>query len=261
MTRHPTAHRGRAGTGTNFLFIGSDARRRWRRPLRRHRAHAHRRGPQDRQPGPLPARPLRRRPGPRQGQDQRRLRLWRRPLLVQTIQELVGVRIHHVAKTDFEGFKADDRRRRGRPRVRRGVEQLQHAGLATIHEGLERPERGHRPSPSSASDTQLSEGDISRGRRQLAFIKALMLKATSKPLSRNPLKIAKFTDAATQNLVLDQDLTIGQLRDYAVSHCATSAAATSSSHRTVHRLRHLTGRRLDRHRRQEGHGRPRRGAA
>ena len=63
----------------------------------------------------------------------------------------------------------------------------------------------------------LSEGDISRGRRQLAFIKALMLKAISKETVTNPITIAKFTDAATENLVLDQNLSIGQLRDYAVS--------------------------------------------
>ena len=62
----------------------------------------------------------------------------------------------------------------------------------------------------------LSEGDISRGRRQLAFIKALLLKATSPETVTNPLKIAKFTDAATDNLVLDQTFTVGDMRDYAL---------------------------------------------
>ena len=62
---------------------------------------------------------------------------------------------------------------------------------------------------------QLSEGDISRGRRQLPFIKALLLKATSRETITNPVKIAQFTDAATKNLVVDQNLSVGDMRDYA----------------------------------------------
>ena len=77
----------------------------------------------------------------------------------------------------------------------------------------------------------LSQGDISRGRRQLSFIKALMLKAISPATVTNPIKIAKFTDAATRNLVLDQDLKHQPAARLRGLCCATSVVATSSSRR------------------------------
>jgi anionic cell wall polymer biosynthesis LytR-Cps2A-Psr (LCP) family protein len=59
---------------------------------------------------------------------------------------------------------------------------------------------------------QLSEGDISRGRRQLAFIKSLMLKTLSKDVLTNPIKLKDFTEAATSNLTVDQKLDVGTMR-------------------------------------------------
>ena len=47
-------------------------------------------------------------------------------------------------------------------------------------------------------------------------IKALLLEATSRDTITNPVKIARFTDAATENLVVDQNLTAGDMRDYAL---------------------------------------------
>ena len=44
-----------------------------------------------------------------------------------------------------------------------------------------------------------------------------MLKATSPETITNPVKVAKFANAATDNLVVDQDLTIGAMKDYALS--------------------------------------------
>ena len=63
----------------------------------------------------------------------------------------------------------------------------------------------------------LSEGDISRGRRQLAFIKALMLEATKPENIANPITVARFANAATENLVVDKGLTTRAMTDYAIA--------------------------------------------
>lgn len=139
----------------------------------------------------------------------------REPLLVETIENLLKVRIHHVAKTDFEGFKNMTDAVGG---VRVYAEEASNGsgngGPVVIKKGWNNL-NGEEALGFVRERYTLSQGDISRGRRQLAFIKALLLKATSTETITNPVKIAKFTDAATKNLVLDQKLTVGQLRDYA----------------------------------------------
>jgi LCP family protein required for cell wall assembly len=138
------------------------------------------------------------------------------PLLVETIQNLVGIKIDHVARTDFDGFKdmtdavggirvyaeeGNDASGNGGTAIRKGWNDLNgEQALGFVRERYE-----------------LSQGDISRGRRQLAFVKALLLKATSPETIRNPLAIARFTDAATKNLVVDKDLSIGAMKDYALA--------------------------------------------
>ncbi|MBM6401523.1 LCP family protein [Phycicoccus sonneratiae] len=137
------------------------------------------------------------------------------PLLVETIQNLVGIKIDHVARTDFDGFKGmtdavggvrvyaeegNDASGNGGKAIQKGWNELNgEQALAFVRERYE-----------------LSEGDISRGRRQMAFVKALLLKATSKQTITNPLAIARFTDAATKNLVVDKGLSIGAMKDYAL---------------------------------------------
>ena len=105
-------------------------------------------------------------------------RLRREPLLVETMENLLKIRIHHVAKTNFEGFKKMTDAVGG---VRVYAEEASNGkgnGARRHQEGLERPQRHAGPGLVRERYT-LSEGDISRGRRQLSFIKALLLKATS----------------------------------------------------------------------------------
>ncbi len=141
----------------------------------------------------------------------------REPLLVQTMENLLKIRIHHVARTNFEGFKKMTDAVGG---VRVYAEEASNGtgngGPVVIKKGWNDLD-GEQALAFVRERYTLSEGDISRGRRQLAFIKALMLKAVSPATIANPVKVARFTDAATKNLVLDQNLSISQLRDYAVS--------------------------------------------
>jgi anionic cell wall polymer biosynthesis LytR-Cps2A-Psr (LCP) family protein len=118
------------------------------------------------------------------------------PLLVQTVQDLVGVPIDHVAIVDFEGFSSTS----GGYRFTKGFQQMGGAeALAFVRERK-----------------QLSEGDISRGRRQQAFIKALMLKSLSKETLTNPVRLAQFVEAGTSNLTVDEAFTVAQMRKEAI---------------------------------------------
>ncbi len=141
----------------------------------------------------------------------------REPLLVETIENLLKIRVHHVAKTNFDGFEnMTDAVGGVRVYAEEASNGTGNGGPVVIREGWN-DLNGEEALSFVRERYTLSEGDISRGRRQLAFLKALMLKATSPETITNPIKIAKFTDAATENLVLDQNLSIGQLRDYAIS--------------------------------------------
>jgi polyisoprenyl-teichoic acid--peptidoglycan teichoic acid transferase len=141
----------------------------------------------------------------------------REPLLVETMEELLKIRIHHVARTDLEGFRAMTDAVGG---VRVYAEEASDTGTAfgqvVIKKGWN-DLNGDQALGFVRERKTLSEGDISRGRRQLAFIKALLLKATSPETVTNPIAIAKFANAATDNLVVDQDLSIGAMKDYALS--------------------------------------------
>jgi LCP family protein required for cell wall assembly len=139
----------------------------------------------------------------------------REPLLVETMEQLLKVRIHHVVRTDFDGFENMTNAVGG---VRVYAEEASNGsgngGPVIIRKGWN-DLNGEQALAFVRERYTLSEGDISRGRRQLAFIKALFLKATAPETITNPVKIAKFTNAATKNLVLDQTLTVGMMRDVA----------------------------------------------
>lgn len=139
------------------------------------------------------------------------------PLLVSTLQSLLGVKIDHVAKTDFEGFKKMTDAVGG---VRVYAEESSTGngteGQIDINEGWNNL-NGAQALAFVRERKELSEGDISRGRRQQAFIKALMLKALSREVIANPVTLTRFIDAATDNLVVDKDLSVGTMRGEALS--------------------------------------------
>jgi len=135
------------------------------------------------------------------------------PLLVRTLQNMLGIRIDHVARTNFNGFKAMTDAVGG---VRVYAEEGNDAGGnggVVIKKGWNEL-NGEQALGFVRERHELSQGDISRGRRQLAFIKALLLKATSSETITNPLAVARFTDAATKNLVVDENLGVSEMKDY-----------------------------------------------
>jgi LCP family protein required for cell wall assembly len=135
------------------------------------------------------------------------------PLLVQTLQDLVGVPIDHVAITNFDGFKKMTDAVGG---VNVYVEEPSTSGGYTFRKGYQQM-NGAQALAFVRERKQLSEGDISRGRRQQAFIKALLLKSLSRDVVTNPVKLAQFVDAGTENLIVDQDFSVGDMRSQALS--------------------------------------------
>ena len=145
-------------------------------------------------------------PGPRKNKINAAYAFGGEPLLVQTMEKLLKIRIHHVARTNFEGFKNMTDAVGG---VRVYAEEASNGnssngGPVAIKKGWNHLD-GEQALAFVRERNTLSEGDISRGRRQLAFIKALLLEATSsRDTVANPLNVARLADAATENLVVDE---------------------------------------------------------
>lgn len=130
------------------------------------------------------------------------------PLLVSTIQDLVGVKVDHVAKTDFEGFK-----------------NLTDAlGGVTVNNSQPSPQfprgsvelDGERALRYVRERKTLAEGDISRGQRQQAWLKGIMAKTLTPGVLLNPAKLNAVIEAGTSNTVVDDSLTAGTIRSQAV---------------------------------------------
>ena len=133
------------------------------------------------------------------------------PLLVTTMQNLLGARIDHVAMLGFEGFKSMTDAVGG---VDVNVEEASTGDGKVFRKGMMHMD-GETALVFVRQRKQLSEGDISRGQRQLAFIKGLMLKTLSRDVLTNPIKLKDFTEAATSNLTVDQKLDVGTMRSEA----------------------------------------------
>lgn len=130
------------------------------------------------------------------------------PLLVRTMQNMLGVEIDHVAVIDFEGFKRMTDAVGG---VDVMVEEASEGDGKVFTKGMMHMD-GDTALIFVRQRKQLSEGDISRGKRQQAFMKGLMLKALSKETLTNPLTLKSFLDAATSNLTVDEKMDVGMMR-------------------------------------------------
>lgn len=135
------------------------------------------------------------------------------PLLVRTLQGMLGVKIDHAAKIDFHGFMNMTDAVGG---VRVWAEEASDEGTFQVVKGWN-DLTGAQALDFVRERKSLSEGDISRGRRQLAFIKALMVKTLSPGVLLNPVKLSHFMEAATSNLVVDRGITPKFMRAQAMS--------------------------------------------
>lgn len=135
------------------------------------------------------------------------------PLLVETLQNLIGVPIDHVAVLGFDGFQKMTDAVGG---VDVYVEEPSSGPTYTFRKGFQHM-GGAEALAFVRERHALSEGDISRGRRQEAFIKALLLKSLSRSVLTNPITLAHFVDAGTKNLTVDNAFSVSDMRSEAFS--------------------------------------------
>jgi LCP family protein required for cell wall assembly len=144
-------------------------------------------------------------------------------LLVRTLRSLVDVPIDHAAIIGFEGFRAMTDAVGGVDvyAEEASIDEVYNEDFTKgwdipVHVGMNHLD-GAAALGFVRERYQLSKGDISRGRRQQAFVKALMLKILSKETLTNPVRFAALVDAAARNLTLDNTFSIADVYSQAVA--------------------------------------------
>lgn len=128
------------------------------------------------------------------------------PLTVMTVEKFTGVKIDHVVKIDFNGFK-------GMTDALGGVD-------VTVDKTVTDP-RSHRTFKAGVNHLDgaaaldyvrqrygLPNSDFDRIHRQQIFLRALMQKAASSGTLSNPVKLKNFLDAATESLTVDNSFSL-----------------------------------------------------
>jgi LCP family protein required for cell wall assembly len=135
-------------------------------------------------------------------------------LLIDTIQQLSGVRVDHYLQVDFEGFQ-------------RMVDKL--GGVDVC---LSQPAKDHFSGINLSAGKHhvngavalsfvrqrhgLTNGDIDRIKRQQQFIGAMVRKVLSAGTLGNPFKLNGFLDVATSSLKADDNLDFASMRKLAL---------------------------------------------
>lgn len=135
------------------------------------------------------------------------------PLLVRTLEQMLDVRIDHVAAIGFDGFKQLTDTVGG---VDVNVDQASDENGYSFTPGVTHMD-GARALAFVRERHQLKEGDLDRGRRQQAWMRALMDKSISRGTLSNPTKLAGMVGDVSRNLVVDDGFTTGQMRSLAWS--------------------------------------------
>lgn len=135
------------------------------------------------------------------------------PLLVQTLEQLLGVRIDNVAAIGFDGFKQLTNTVGG---VQVNVDQPSTSDGYTFTPGTMQM-NGDQALAFVRERKQLAGGDIDRGKRQQAWMKGLMSKVLNTGTLTNPVKLSGMVDDVSKNLVVDESFSTGDMRSLAFS--------------------------------------------
>jgi LCP family protein required for cell wall assembly len=129
------------------------------------------------------------------------------PLAIRTIEGFTGVLIDHVALIDFAGFKEVTD-------ALGGVDMTVDQTIKSIHPPYRTFTKGPRHfDGAEALDYvrqryQYADGDITRGKHQQEFLKAVMDKAASSGTLTNPAKLNSFLQSVTKALTVDKDFSL-----------------------------------------------------
>ncbi|MES9538710.1 MULTISPECIES: LCP family protein [unclassified Actinomadura] len=136
-------------------------------------------------------------------------------LLIETMENLTGVRIDHFGAIDFEGFKS--------------MTDALGGVTVNIKQSVYDPARKKRWEAGrqklNGDDAllfvrqryNLPNGDFDRIKRQQAFLGALAKQAADRGTLSNPLKLDRFLSALTKSISVDEGVSAGDLRSLALS--------------------------------------------
>jgi LCP family protein required for cell wall assembly len=134
-------------------------------------------------------------------------------LMVQTVEQLTDVRIDHIVIADFEGFK--------------DLTDLLGGVTVTVPKST-RDKRAEFPAGTYRMDgatalnyvrqrKNLPGGDFDRERRQQNWIRAVLKEMVSRGTLTDPIKVNKVLDEMTRSISTDEDFTLSQMRNLALS--------------------------------------------
>ncbi|WP_036970197.1 LCP family protein [Promicromonospora kroppenstedtii] len=126
-------------------------------------------------------------------------------LMIQTVEQLTGVRIDHFAVSDFESFTT-------LTDTLGGVEIKVPDGAGG---SVEQEMTGKEALEFTRERYALANGDFGRVQRQQAWMRAIATKATQD--KSDLLKMSRFLEAAVRAVAVDEDLTIDRMLELAVS--------------------------------------------
>jgi LCP family protein required for cell wall assembly len=134
-------------------------------------------------------------------------------LMVQTVEQLTGVRINHLAIVDFDGFKQITDALGG---VTITVPQTTHDMRGTIKAGTQTMD-GATALNYVRQRYNLPGGDFDRVKRQQNWIRAVVAKLMSQGTLTNPFTLNSAMTALTKSLEIDDAFTANEMQDLALS--------------------------------------------
>lgn len=134
-------------------------------------------------------------------------------LMIQTVENLTGIRIDHISITDFESFQTITDELGG---VDISLTEPLQTGGTTLPPGT------HRLDGSQALDYTrqrygLSGGDLSRMQRQQNWMRGMMSSAFHRDVLTNPARLNDLLTVVAENVAVDENFTVSEMRNLALS--------------------------------------------
>lgn len=134
-------------------------------------------------------------------------------LMIQTVEDLTGIRLDHMVVTDFESFQDITDELGG---VEITLTQPLEVGGQTIAAGT-RTLNGEQALAYTRQRHGLSGGDFSRMQRQQNWMRAMLSSAFDRDVLTNPVALTDLLTVVAENVSVDEGFSIGEMRDLALS--------------------------------------------
>src|SRR5699024_11184210 len=133
-------------------------------------------------------------------------------LMIQTVEELTGIRLDHIMVTDFESFQAITDELGG---VEITLTEPLRSGSTQLPAGTHRLD-GAQALDYTRQRYGLSGGDLSRMQRQQNWMRAMMVSAFNRDVLTNPGRLNDLLIVVAENVAVDENFEIGDMRSLAL---------------------------------------------